>query len=237
MIGHEITGNKILDSLHASEREWMLPQMEIVTLPSARILCPPFVVPRYGHFPLTGIASLVTLLQSGEVVEAGIVGSDGLVEAIHLLGSAKFPSQIVMQIEGKALRIPFSALFRAFCTLDSLHRLVLQQVQEQVSVLAQLTACNRLHGVEQRLARWLLMVQDRLRRPTFSITQEFLAEMIGVRRPTVTLVVGRLQREHVIECGRGQVRIVDREGLERLTCECYSVVRDIITPPEDAKAE
>lgn len=227
---HKITNNRLLDSLHISERDWLLPQMEEVALPATQIISPPFVSPKFGHFPIAGIASLVTLLESGEVVEAGLVGPEGVIEAFHLLGSAGMPSQIIMQIEGRALRVPFPVLRKAFLTLDSFHCLVLQQVQEHVLVLTQLTACNRLHSVEQRLARWLLMVQDRLRKPSFRLTQEFLAEMVGVRRPTVTLVIGRLQREGIIECGRGSIRIVDRESLERLSCECYRVVRNIVTP-------
>ena len=162
-----------------------------------------------------------------------MIGREGLVEAINLLGPGSAPTTAFIQVEGTALRMPFAELQPLFLTPGPLAQRVLECLCRARGFIlkAQLAACHpaSLHEIDERLARWLLMVQDRLGSDRFYLTQEFLAEMLGSRRTSVTLAAGTLQRSGVIEYSRGHIRIVDRKGLETSACECYPVVRDIIT--------
>ena len=148
-------------------------------------------------------------------------------ECFHLLGRARIPTRCFMQIEGTALRMPFKDLQKEFHENDELREAILQSVQSQGAILGQLAACNRLHEAEERLARWFLMVRDRMEGDTFYLTQEFLAVMLGARRTTVTAAAGALQRKGLIRYGRGRIHIVDPQGLEKEACECYPTVREI----------
>jgi CRP-like cAMP-binding protein len=145
-------------------------------------------------------------------------------ECMHLGGSDRVPTRCFMQIAGTAMRMPFADLERDFETLKPLRDMIQRSIQTQALILSQLVACNRLHEVEERLARWLLMLQDRVQEDQFHITQEFLAQMLGSRRTTVTMAAGALQRIDLIEYQRGRVHILDRERLEACACECYDVI-------------
>jgi CRP-like cAMP-binding protein len=203
--------------------------MTEVDLPLTTELYNPGEVPRYGHFMTDGVASIVAFMEDGSGVEVGLIGCEGLVEALHLLGPSNIPTSGFIQVQGRALRLPYAELSKEFQKSESLRAAVLRFIQAQGLIGSQIAACNRLHEVEARLARWLLMVQDRLGRDSFYLTQEFLAEMIGARRTTVTLAAGSLQRASLIEYKRGNIRILDREGLIKTACECYPIVRDLIT--------
>ena len=161
----------------------------------------------------------------------GLIGREGFPEAFHLLGEAGVPTNAFMQVEGTALRMPFADFHRDFQSIASIRDAVLRFVQSQSLILGQVAACNRLHEVEERLARWLLMVSDRLGESKFHLTQEFLAEMIGAQRSTVTLAAGNLQRSGLIEYRRGNIDIINRPGLEAAACECYPIVRDLLPVP------
>ena len=161
----------------------------------------------------------------GESSETGMWASEGLAECMHLAGSDRVPSRCFMQMGGTALRMSFADLEREFENLPALRAGIRRSIQTQTLILSQLVACNRLHEVEERLARWLLMLQDRTQGDELLITQEFLAEMLGSRRTTVTLAAGTLQRIGLIEYQRGRVHILDRERLESAACECYPVIR------------
>ncbi|ADW69527.1 Crp/Fnr family transcriptional regulator [Granulicella tundricola] len=220
--------NRLLEKLPAEYRTTLLARMEAITLPVPVNLYEPGVVPKYAHFMTSGVTSVVTFMEDGNGVEVGLIGREGLVEGMHLLGAGLLPTTGFIQVDGTALRMSFAELRREFQSSEMLRTLILAEVQAQNLVLGQIAACNRLHELEERLARWLLMVSDRLESDHFTLTQEFLAEMIGARRTTVTLAAGSLQRSGLIEYKRGHIKILDREGLESAACECYPIVRDLI---------
>jgi CRP-like cAMP-binding protein len=222
------TNNLLLNQLPNDYRHALIARMEEVTLPTPEMIYRPGEIPKYGHFMTGGVTSVVTFMEDGNGVEVGLVGCEGLVEGMHLLGAGRLSTTGFVQVDGTALRMHFADLKREFHSSEILRNLILAGVQAQALVLGQLAACNRLHELEERLARWLLMVSDRLGTDHFVLTQEFLAEMIGARRTTVTLAAGSLQRSGLIEYRRGHISILDRDGLERAACECYPIVRDVI---------
>jgi CRP-like cAMP-binding protein len=219
--------NAMLDALPTDRRESLLARMEHVDLALGTVLCAAGEHPKYAHFMTSGICSVVTFMSDGNGAEVGVIGREGLVEGINLLGPALAPTKSFIQIKGTALRLRFSELQKEFLVPGPLLHRILESVQCNGFVLSQLTACNGLHEIEERLARWLLMVGDRLHSDKFYLTQEFLAEMLGARRTSVTMAAGSLQRSGLIEYSRGNIHIVDREGLERAACECYPIVRDL----------
>jgi CRP-like cAMP-binding protein len=164
-------------------------------------------------------------MKDGGSAETGMWAKEGVAECMHLGGSDRVPSRCFMQIAGTAMRMLFADLERDFESLQPLREAIQHSIQSQALILSQLVACNRLHEVEERLARWFLMLGDRVQDDQFHITQEFLAEMLGSRRTTVTMAAGALQRIGLIEYQRGHVHILDRERLEGAACECYPVIR------------
>ena len=217
--------NRLLEALPVASRDMLLTHMDYVSLPVGRVLYRPREAPVYVHFLTSGLASFVTPLASGDEVNVGLVGSEGMVEALHMLGASEVATGALIQVKATALRAPFAMVQKEFQWSDPLRQLVSEQVQEQACLAAQLVACNALHSVDERLARWLLMIADRLLTHELSITQQFLAAMVAARRPTVTVAVGKLQRMGVIRSTRANVDILDRPQLESLACECYSVVQ------------
>jgi CRP-like cAMP-binding protein len=217
--------NLLLQTLSPAARDALLLHLEAVPLPVGAVIYEPETTPRYVHFLTSGMASIVTIMADGDAVEVGIVCREGLPEAMHLLGPGSGATRCFMQIAGSGLRMPYNIFEQVFQHDESVRRLVLRYAQYQGQILGQLAACNRLHEVEDRLARWLLMLQDRLDSPSIPLTQEFLANMLGTRRSTVTLVAGTLQRSGMIQYRRGDVRVLDRESLEDTACECYAVTR------------
>jgi CRP-like cAMP-binding protein len=183
--------------------------------------------PKFAHFMTSGLASVVTTMSDGRTSEVGIWGRESLVESTHLLGAVKVPNNCFMQVPGTALRMRFSDIQEEFNSSEPFRTLVLQSIQIQGLTLAQLAACNRLHEAEERLARWLLMVEDRVGENSYSLTQEFLGDMLGARRTTVTLAAGTLQQSGLITYRRGRIRILDRANLEAAACECYQTVRKL----------
>ena len=219
--------NLLLEALPEESRFRLTRLLEPVALPVGHVLFQPNESPRHVHFITSGMASIVTYLKEGELIEVGLVGHEGIAEGLQLLGPENGVKQCFMQIGGTGLRMSFRRFEEEFQRDLHLHRLVLRYVQFDALVLAQIAACNRLHNVEERLARWLLMVQDRTEAERIDLTQEFLAQMIGTRRSSVTLAAGGLQRAGTIEYRRGSVRIENRELLEEIACECYPVVRQL----------
>lgn len=219
--------NLLLESLPVAYRNSLLARLKPVSLPVRTVLYEPDEAPRYAHFVTSGIASIVSAMSTGASAEVGIWGSEGLVESFHLLGKAKIPTRCFIQMEATALRMPFKELQKEFQENDDLRDAVLQCVQSQGFILGQLAACNRLHEAEERLARWLLMVRDRVDSETYFLTQEFLGNMLGARRTTVTAAAGALQRKGLIKYSRGRIHITDSAGLESAACECYKTVRSL----------
>jgi CRP-like cAMP-binding protein len=219
--------NRMLDALPLSFRDSLVARMEVVELPLGTVLTNPGDQPRYAHFMTAGITSIVTFMSDGSGVEVGLIGREGLVEGMNMLGPAAAPTSSFVQVEGRALRIRYSEMQEQIFASDMLLRRVLESVQSQGFILGQLAACNGLHEIEERLARWLLMVRDRLGSDKFYLTQEFLAEMLGSRRTSVTLAAGSLQRSGLIHYRRGHIHILDADGLQSAACECYPIVRDL----------
>jgi CRP-like cAMP-binding protein len=185
-------------------------------------------MPRYVHFITSGMASIVTEMSQGDGVEVGIAGREDLPQSLHLLGPATGQSRCFMQVEGTGLRMDFRQFQHEFQTSDTVRRLVLRHVQYEALMTAQMAACNRLHSVDERLARWLLMVAVRIGSDELRLTQEFLGNMLGARRATVTLAAGALMRSGLIDYRRGYIRLLNREALEDTACECFAVTQRLL---------
>lgn len=216
--------NEILRSI--PDKEWQLisPTLRALEMPSHFVMHEPHQASKFLYFPQSGLISLVIFMQDGRTVEAGIVGNEGIVGMPAMMGYSRHPLQEVVQISGAALRIPL-ADFRKLAPklpqlLDSANR-YMASLGLQV---AQTAACNRVHDLEQRLARWLLMAHDRVGSNTLAITQDFLATMLGTDRPSVTLAEAVLATAGAIEHARGVVKLLDRQKLESCSCECYGVI-------------
>lgn len=229
--------NRILEALPVATRSALLSQIEYVDLPPGRVLYQPRQAPQHVHFLTSGLVSVATQLATGVEIDVGLIGCEGIIEAMHLIGATEVTTKAVVQVQATALRAPFSAVQREFHAVDPLRQLILQQIREQSLTATQLVACNAVHGVEARLARWLLMTADRLRTAKLQVTQQFLAEMIGARRPTVTVAAGKLQQVSAIRTSRAVVEILDRPRLESITCECYAAIKRLnswLDPSEDS---
>lgn len=220
--------NSILAHLPPTQCKALMARMQSIPLPVGKVLTRPGEIPEYAHFMTSGITSVVTYMKDGAAAEVGLIGKEGVVEAMHLLGSADSPTTAFVQVAGSALRIPFGEIQKEAHVSAPLFRGILEFVQRHNFTLTQIAACNGLHEIEERLARWLLMVQDRVESPRFDLTQEFMASMLGTRRTSVTLAAGRLQQSGLIEYRRGHIRILDREKLQSAACECYPIVRDLV---------
>lgn len=217
--------NLLLSALTAESRELLIARSTPVSLPLRMSFYEAEQLPRYAWFITSGIASIVTSTPNGASVEVGLIGHEGLVGSLHLLGSLPVSTRSFVQLEGTGLRIPLQNLKTLFRSSEEIRNRILEFVQEQTLNVSQLAACQRLHESEARLARWLLMAQDRTDDERLRFTQEFLAMMLGAQRTTVTVVAGALQRSGFIEYTRGCVRIIDRAGLEAAACECYQVTK------------
>ena len=222
---NQVPSNLLLGMLPAEQRASLMRMLTPVSLPLRTVLYEPERTPLHVHFLTSGMASIVNYMKEGEAVEVGLAGHEGMPEALHLLGNAHLPTNCFMQVQGTGLRMKFKDFDQIFERQESVRKAVLRFVQFQSLVLSQVAACNRLHEVEERLARWLLMVSDRTGESELRLTQEFLSQMLGARRSTVTLVAGALQRSNLIEYSRGDVKILNREGLEEAACECYRIVK------------
>ncbi|HZS15518.1 MAG TPA: Crp/Fnr family transcriptional regulator [Candidatus Dormibacteraeota bacterium] len=177
------------------------------------------------HFPVDGVVSLVTALEDGAIVEVATVGNEGIV-GVPLLPGGSLAVRAISQVAGRALRMDAAAFLAELGRSGPLTELVRRYVQALFGQISQAAACNRLHSNEERLSRWLLMSHDRVGVDEFAITHEFLGQMLGSRRATVTLSAGILQAAGLIRYHRGLVTVVDRSGLEAVSCECYGVIKD-----------
>ena len=217
--------NRLLSVLSPEALEALTSRCTAVTLPVRTALYEVRQVPVHAYFITSGIASIVTSMMDGGTAEVEVIGSEGLTGSLHLLGSAQVSTRCFMQVAGTGLRIDFSELQRVFRDSGEIRGRILELVQAQALAVAQMTGCNRLHEAEARLARWLLMAQDRTEGDALNLTQEFLAEMLGTQRTTVTTTAGILQRAGFIQYRHGLVKILDREALEATACECYRILK------------
>ena len=215
--------NLLLDSLPREELLQVMACTEEVQLANRETLYEAGTRPKYAYFMTNGIASMVANFTDGSIAEVGIVGREGLVGALHLIGRLEVPLNCFMQVAGSARRLPFAALEKLFLSSPLMHTSVLEFVQLGSLNASQLAACNALHSVEQRLARWLLMVQERMQSDTYELTHEFLADMLVAHRPTVSVAAAALQKQGMISYRHGKVHIIDREKLQATACECYAI--------------
>lgn len=217
--------NRLLAALPPEEYERLLPHLQLVTLEYKQVLYQPNEPIKYVYFPKDGVISLLTIMENGEAVEVGTVGNEGFVGLPLFLGATSIPGQAFSQIPGEALRMG-AKVFKGEVTPGSpLHNLLQRYTQALFNQIAQTAACNRLHSIEERFCRWLLMTEDRVRSNQFPLTHEFLGQMLGVRRASVSVVAATIQRAGLICYSRGKMTILDREGLEDITCECYGIVK------------
>ncbi|HUK47554.1 MAG TPA: Crp/Fnr family transcriptional regulator [Terriglobales bacterium] len=217
--------NRILLTIPEDEFMVLRPLMEEMDMPQYKIFYEQGDKIEYAYFPNEGMVSLVVLVHDGRSVEVGITGNEGVVGAPLAFGFESAPMRAIMQLPGKGLRIKSAALEETFGKTPNLRFLIEQYVMTQQLQVAQLAACNRLHDMDQRLARWLLMCQDRIDSENLPLTHEFIAQMLGSGRPTVTIAAGALERAGLIANTRGSVKILNRKRLEDAACECYRVIQ------------
>lgn len=218
--------NKVLRLLPPAELAAVLERTEMVTIESKEIVWEPDEPIRFVHFPEDCVISLVTHLKNGDKVEAITIGNDGFAGLAILNGLSVSRLLAIGQITGYSRRIVAEDFRQLVEECEDLGRLLHRYSQFMFETVSQSAACNRLHVIEQRSARWLLMSQDRVGRDRFDLTQEFLAEMLGVRRPGVTVAMGILEKAGLISHGRGNITVADRAGLEKAACECYATIRE-----------
>jgi CRP-like cAMP-binding protein len=217
--------NEILLGLPQKERAMVLSKAEYVVLPLRRTMHEAGEAIKFGFFVNSGMASVLTVTADGKSVEVGLVGKEGLVGADLAAGFRTSMTLVVVQAPLEGFRVPAAAFAPILERCPAL-RAELQRYTQNVSMqIAQVAACNRLHEVDERLARWLLMTHDRLQSARLPLTDEFLAQMLGTRRASVTVAAGLLQRAGFIKRERGQVEVLDRRGLEESSCECYEMIR------------
>lgn len=214
----------LLDGLPARERALIDARLERVDLPLGKVIHEPDAPISHVYFVASGIVSMVSPMKRG-TVEVATVGREGMVGLPVLLHSDSTLTRAFVQVEGDGHRMPASALREAMAENAALERLLFRYAQSLFDQIAQTAACNRLHSSEERCAKWLLMARDRIDDDEMPLKQRFLAEMLGVHRPAVTLAAGALQQAGFIKYTRGRVRIVDRAGLESAACPCYAILK------------
>ena len=222
-IVNDVPRNRLLAALPRDALEQILPTLTHVPLPSGMTIYEPGVPITQVYFVLTGIISMVSEMREG-TVEVGTVGCEGMTGLPIVLAADTMPSRAFVQVPGEALRMEAADLLRAMEESTKLRRMLYRYVLALFDQTAQHAACNRLHGLEERCARWLLMTHDRVVGDVLLLKQQFLAEMLGVHRPAVTLAAGALQKAGIIRYSRGKVTVLDRAALENASCECYRIV-------------
>jgi CRP-like cAMP-binding protein len=226
MIGNTDVVNRILLALPAAEFEALRPALSLVDLHHADTVCEPDEPMHHIYFINRGIVSLIKRMKNGEAVEIGARGIEGLTAPETLLGVDMPLFEAVVQIPGSAFRISKAVLQAELHRRPQLEKLIHAYVHASASQIAQTAACNRLHFLEQRCCRWLLIAMDNARSDTFPLTQEFLAMMLGVHRPGISVALKRFQGAGMITYTRGRMTITDRAGIEAEACECYRTICD-----------
>jgi CRP-like cAMP-binding protein len=220
-----LAASKLLSTLPRAEQERLLPDSQLVTLPLRETVYEINGSIDHMYFPASCIVALVYTMESGMTAQMGLIGREGAVGLPLLMGGGTVPNAAVVQLAGKAIRIRARALREEFERGGALQRALLRYTQALITQISQTAVCNRLHSVEQRLCRWLLLCHDRAESSELRMTQEAIAEMLGGRRQSVTVAAGRLQDAGLIHYSRGHINILNRPGLEASTCECSRVVK------------
>ncbi len=223
---HHPHQNNLLAALNEKEYAKLFAHLELVELPLGHMIYEPGIQQTHVYFPTTMIVTLFSIMEDGSTTEIGMVGNDGIVGTHFFMGSETATSSAIVQTRGHAYRLHAQILKDEFCINDSIRHLLLCYTQTQFVQVAQTAVCNRHHSVDQQLCRWLLLNLDRLPSNKLIMTQEMIANTLGVRRESITEAAGKLQQAGLIEYHRGHITILDREGLEAMACECYAVVKN-----------
>jgi CRP-like cAMP-binding protein len=216
--------NEILLALPPREREQLFPKLEFVRLKTHHVLHESGDTLKSAYFCNTGLVSILSVFPDGKSVEVGLVGKEGFIGLPLVVGFRTAPTRAVSQISGTAFRVDSETLMGLLSKCPKLERGLQQFSQIMAMQVTQIAACNRLHEVNERLARWLLMSADRVDSDSLALTHELLSQMLGTRRSSVTVSVGTFQRAGLISHGRGDVKIIDRRRLEAAACECYGIM-------------
>jgi CRP-like cAMP-binding protein len=219
--------NSLLAALPGGEYERLLAGLEPVKLTFGEVLYHPGEVIRHVFFPTDSLVSLLTPVEGHQALEVGLIGREGMLGNSLALGVSVSPVRAMVLVSGTALRMTSAHFRNHLQQCPQLQREVYRYTYELMAQMIQTAACNRFHRVEERLARWLLMTRDRVRSDQFHLTQELLANMLGVRRVGVTKAAGALRQRNLIDYNRGEISILDGEGLEAAACQCYQIVKDM----------
>jgi CRP-like cAMP-binding protein len=217
--------NYLLAALPEAVRERLVPNLALVDMPLGRVLYESGDKVRHVYFPTESIVSLLYVMESGTSAEISVVGNEGIVGVALFMGGESTPSRAIVQSAGHAFQLPGRALLDEFNRHEEFQMMLLRYTQALITQMAQTAVCNRHHTIDQQLCRWLLLSLDRLPDNRLVMTQELIANMLGVRREGVTQAAGKLQVQGIIEYHRGQITVLDRPALEQLCCECYAVVK------------
>jgi CRP-like cAMP-binding protein len=217
--------NRLLAALPEAEWQRWLPQLELVEMPLGGVLYESGATLSHVYFPTTAIVSLLYVMENGASAEIAVVGNEGLVGVSLFMGGESTPSRAVVQSSGKGIRLEARSMKDEFNRAGPALHLLLRYTQALITQMAQTAVCNRHHSLDQQLCRWLLLSLDRLEGDELVMTQELIANMLGVRREGVTEAALNLQQAGLIRYARGHITVLDREGLEKRTCECYAVVK------------
>jgi CRP-like cAMP-binding protein len=222
---HDPQQNYLLAALSAAERERLYAHLQLVPMPLGKVLYESGDAPQHVYFPIDSIVSLLYVLEDGASAEISVVGNEGLVGIALFMGGETTRSRAIVQSGGYAYRLIGQHLKDEFYRSGGLQLLLLRYTQALITQMAQTAVCNRHHSVDQQLCRWLLLSLDRLSSNQLTMTQELIANMLGVRREGVTEAAGKLHKLGVIRYARGRITVLDRPRMEQLCCECYAVVR------------
>jgi CRP-like cAMP-binding protein len=217
--------NHLIAALPAIVQERLLPNLELISLPLGKVLYESGDTLRHVYFPVDCIVSLLYVMENGDSAEISVVGKEGIIGIALFMGGESTPSRAIIQSGGYAYRLAGQRFKEEFNRHTEMLMLLLRYTQSLITQMAQTAVCNRHHSINQQLCRWLLLSLDRLPNNRLTMTQELIANMLGVRREGVTEAAGRLQKLGVIEYSRGQITVLDRPRLEELSCECYAVVK------------
>ena len=217
--------NQLLASLPPEEMTRWRPQLEEIDMPLGQVLYEPGTTLTHVYFPTTAIVSLLYVMENGASAEIAVVGSEGIVGISLFMGGQSTPSRAVVQSAGRGFRLQAQLMKNEFNRAGPVLHLLLRYTQALITQMAQTAVCNRHHSLDQQLCRWLLLSLDRLTGVELVMTQELIANMLGVRREGVTESAQKLQRAGLIRYSRGHITVIDREGLEKRSCECYAVVK------------
>lgn len=218
--------NQLLAILPDETYQRLCQHLQPVKLPQQQILYNPGDEYEYAYFPSQAMISSVVIMKDGSTTEIGVVGKEGMIGLPIILDTSyALNSTVIVQVSGDGLKIAAKELQKEFRRHEELYNILMRYVQARIIQISQTAACNRCHKIEQQFARWLLIVSDSIGKDEFQLTQEFISQMLGVRRSGVTEIANKFQKANIIHYKRGKIKIIDREKLEEYSCECYQLVK------------